>query len=221
MFDIRQRVCDEYGELDLDRVEDYRTGLMEEFALSPEAAPLDSGELGWVDAMMDYAFNYHGKSAADMSLSVFNDVLFKVFPRKVSTEPESAAEIISGLRAFWLFVHRQYGLPNAQKILPTLDDDAVRRLKNKLADPSQFGMAKSLVMLGHAAGYDMTNQDGLNRFLLDYNASPMNYAPPIDAWDGGSGDWLPAPATSYGLTHEEKRKVRKRQRQARKRNRKR
>src|SRR5256885_8402615 len=39
--------------------------------------------------------------------------VFELFPRKVSTGPESADHIIAELRAFWEFVRREYGLQSA------------------------------------------------------------------------------------------------------------
>jgi len=44
-------------------------------------------------------------------------------------------------------------------------------LQAELADSSNFGMAKSLLSQGKDAGFDMTTQEGLNQFMLSYNAS--------------------------------------------------
>jgi uncharacterized protein YecA (UPF0149 family) len=40
-----------------------------------------------------------------------------------------------------------------------------------MSDSSNFGMAKSFVMMGKEAGYDMTTQEGLNAFMTIYNQS--------------------------------------------------
>src|SRR5205823_983078 len=114
--------------------------------------------------MMEYYFNYLGGALPSMSVRDFNEVVFQLFPRKVSTEPESAATILAELRAFWNFVHRQYGLKSAERILATLDGGAEARLRKELADPSNYGMAKSFFMAGLKAGYDMTTQEGMNAF---------------------------------------------------------
>jgi hypothetical protein len=49
---------------------------------------------------MDYAFFHLGVSIPDLSLPDSNEVVFELFPRKVSTEAESAPAIIAELRAF-------------------------------------------------------------------------------------------------------------------------
>jgi len=40
-------------------------------------------------------------------------------------------------------------------------------------DPSRFGMAKSFFMMGQAAGFDMTTQEGAEAFMNWYNAMVM------------------------------------------------
>lgn len=222
MFDIHQRIVDEHGEIDWERVEPYIDGLMREFAESPEAQPIieREGGVGWAGTMMDYAVNYCGTTPAKMTPADFSEVVFALFPRKVSTDPERASEIVAELKAFWSFVHRQYGLRNAEAILSTLDEQAIGHLKEELSDPSNYGMAKSLFMLGTAAGYDMTSQKGLDQFMVAYNASLPAGAGPV--WGDGdefgdAGDWsIPL---SPGPARRERRKKRKTQRQARKRNR--
>ena len=223
MFDIHQKVSTRDGELDERKVGDYIEGLMEEFAASPEAKPLVDSEdgIGWAATMMEYALDYLGSTPPRMSLGDFNEVVFDLFPRKVSTDPESAPAIVNELRAFWQFLRRQYGLRNADRILAALGSDAGERLRQKLADPSNYGMAKSFFMLGQQAGFDMTTQEGLNEFMLAYNsglAARRLSPPPLAETD----DFLMLPPVNplSPKQREEKRKARKRQRQARKRNRK-
>jgi hypothetical protein len=224
MFDIQQSIYDRHGELDDERVAQYIDGLCEAFAASPEGQPIcQAGGGGWAAMMMEYAINYPGTTPAQMSPGDFNEVVFQLFPRKVSTEPESAPEIIAELKAFWTFLDRQYGLGNARQILATLDDKAVHRLRKELADPSNYGMAKSFFMLGSRAGFDMTTQEGLNQFQQVYNSGPAAGFPGVlDDVAGDNRDplsWLLGLPGEPRKSREEKRKERKRQRQARKRNR--
>ncbi len=118
MFDIHQKAFDEDGGWNDDRAGEYIGGLMDEFLASPEGQALiqAGGNPGYVDMFLDYGLNYPGVTPADMSLADFNEVVFDIIPRKVSTEPENAPEIISALQAFWSFVHRQYGLTHAEEI---------------------------------------------------------------------------------------------------------
>jgi hypothetical protein len=229
MFDIRQSVLDKHGEQDEGRIHKYIDGLMEEFAKAPEAQPIieQEGNVGWAASMLEFYFGYIGGEFAEVSVADFDEVLFEIFPRKMSTEPEKAPAIVAELRAFWSFVQRQYGLPSAGRILATLTDRTTARLQQDLADPSKWGMAKSFFMRGTEAGYDMTSQAGLDEFMREYNARllsgqapPLPLGPPEPDW-GEEDDFVPLPPSP--LSHEErkkKRKERKRQRQARKRKRK-
>ena len=222
MFDIHQTIHDHHGEIDERRVEKYIDGLMREFVASAEAQTVfdEYGDSGWPALMMEYGIDYIGVTPAEMSLDDFNEVVFELFPRKVSTEPDSAASIVAELRAFWKFLHRQYGLANAPKIIASLTDAAAKRLERELANPAHYGMAKSMFMLGEQAGFDMTTQEGLDAFMAFFNSGLAGGAankidealPPISNLD------FPSPLSPKERA--EKRKKRKAQRQARKRNRK-
>jgi hypothetical protein len=223
MFDIHQSIHDKHGEQDERLVSEYIDGLLEAFAASPEAQPIieQQGDLGAAAMMMEYYFDYIGGNLAEMTLPDFKEVVFELFPSKVSMEPDRAAAYIAELKAFWAFVHRQYGLKTAERILATLDDTAAERLRKLLADPSNYGMAKSFFMAGMRAGYDMTTQEGSQAFMQVYNArilaNPLP-EPPKVRFDPARITILPPPRPE--LDREKKRKERKRQRQARKRNRK-
>ena len=172
MFDIRQGVSDKHGEVDDERFQEYCEQLMDAFAESPEGRAIIErfGRVGWAYTMMDYAMGYLGVTPADMTVRDFNEIVFDAFPRKVSVEPECADEVIEELAAFWRFVGRQYKVPHAQEIVTSLGPDSADQLRQELADSSNFGMAKSMFMSGKQAGFDMTTQQGLDEFLLAYNA---------------------------------------------------
>jgi hypothetical protein len=223
MFDIHQPIHDGDGEINESRLEPYINGLMAEFADSPEARPIIEkyGNLNWAAFLLEYAANYLGTTPPEMSKGEFQEVVFDLFPRKVSTGPETAPEVIAELQAFWTFLHRQYQLANAPQILATLDHNAAARLREKLADPRNWGMAKSFFMKGAQAGYDMTNQQGLDEYLAVCNGGGALLEPIPDEDEGFDFDDLPPlPAPLTGERKKQKRQQRKAQRQARKRNRK-
>jgi hypothetical protein len=236
MFDIHQSLYSEYGDRDEERVERYINGLLEAFAESPEGAAYfqEYGDVGWAGHMIQYYFDYIGGNLSEMTAPNLKEVLFELFPRKMSTEPESAAEIIAEVRAFWTFVKRQYGLKNADKLLAILDEGAADRLRQDLANPAKYGMAKSFFMKGQKAGFDMTTQEGLDQFMAVYNANLLGRAapggpmaaplPPLDDDFDDDFDDQDVPSLPPVITPKqraEKRKKQKAQRQARKRNRKR
>lgn len=223
MFDVHQSICDGDGEIDGERVDKYIDGLMEEFVASAEAQPVfdQYGNGGWPAMMMEYAINYPGLTPPEMSPADFNEVVFELFPRKVSTEPESAPAIVAELRAFWHFLQRQYGLANAKPILASLTDASVKRLERELANPANYGMAKSMVMRGMRAGFDMTTQKGLEEFTAAFNSG-------LPGGGGSEFEDIPPelpfvelpPSPLSPKERAAKRKKRKAQRQAKKRNRK-
>jgi len=176
MFDLDMSILDsEYGEeLDEGRLEEYISGLTAEFVESPEAEAFlqefDSS-LGWSDMYMHYAGQYFCATPATITSGESEEILFEIVPRKVSVEAAVAHEIVAELRAFWTFLKRTRSLTHADIILESLTDDSADHLEAELADPNNFGMAKSFFMKGKEAGYDMTNEADLQRFVLAYNAS--------------------------------------------------
>ncbi len=55
-------------------------------------------------------------------------------------------------------------------MLRVLDDKAAPRLQKELGDPANFGIAKSMVMMGLERGFDMTSQEGMEAWMKTYNA---------------------------------------------------
>lgn len=146
---------------------------MEQFAASPEGQAIQERgtELGWARAMIHYAISSLGVTPATMTPSDLEAVVFGLFPRKVITEPGDGAEIIQELGAFWHFVERVYQLPQAELMLARLTSQAARRLERELQEPANFGMAKSFVLLGQEAGFDMESPEGMRAWVEAYNAT--------------------------------------------------
>lgn len=228
MFDIHQGIVDDDGERDEKRYDAYLEGLLKAFDGSPEGRAYAEGAGGfggWAQFFLEHYFDYLGCSLAEISVSDAREIVFELFPRKMSTEPEAAPEIVAELRAFWAFLSREFRLPQAAAIEALFNDDAIVKLKKLLADPRNYGLAKSFVMMGRAAGFDMTSEEGIQEFTAVYNASLA----PLSAIAGGpladpgdldfpGDDAGPAPGPRRPPS-KEKRKKRKAQRQARKRNR--
>jgi len=178
MFDPHTSILDpEYGEeLDGERLDHYINGLMSGFEKSPEAEAFMAAfntSLGWPATYMDYAAQYFCATPATITPSETAEILFDIFPRKVSVEPDCAQEIIAELRAFWQFLKRTGSLEKADAHLEMLTEEDAARLESYLADPGNFGMAKSIVMTGMNAGFDMTDQEDMSRFMLSYNMKQL------------------------------------------------
>ncbi len=185
-FDINEVVFDEQGRYLEEKAVRYEHDLMEQFAASPEGQAIkETGtELGWAGAMIHYAINYPGVTPATMTPSDLEEVVYTLFPRKVITETGDGAEIIQELQAFWHFLERVYQLPQAKQILARLTPQAARRLERALQEPTNFGMAKSFVLMGKEAGFDMESPEGMHAWVEAYNAT---VAPTMAATSGHRG----------------------------------
>ncbi len=175
-FDPRMKVHDEHGELDHALLARYQRTILDLFAASPEAAELEAGP-GWLEIFMDYLASYSGQTVATMTVPDLNEVVFDVFPRKVSCDASEASGIIEELRAVLTFLKRQYGVENADECLEALDEDAAKDLERELSNPANFGMAKSMVMAGKDAGYDMRTREDVEAWMA--RASLMGFGSPL------------------------------------------
>ena len=163
----------------------YEHALMEQFSASPEGQAITQTgtELGWAAVMIHYAITYLGVTPPTMTPGDLAGVLYDLFPRKVITEKGDGAEIIQELRAFWSFLQRVYQLPQAKQMLARLTEHSARRLERELQEPANFGMAKSFVLMGKEAGFDMESPEGMQAWVKAYNAT---VAPAMAATDPAS-----------------------------------
>ncbi len=150
----------------------YEDALLQSFRDSAEGAELAKAGfgVGWARMMIQLGFNHLGKTVPHMSAADAEEILTELFPRKVTlSDPEEAEEVVPELTAFWRYLGRKHRLSNAPAILEVLQ--AVQpKYKAIMNDSSKFGMAKSFVMLGRSAGFDMSDQEQLQRFAALYNA---------------------------------------------------
>jgi len=213
---------EEDGYIEDEAVEEYVDGVMTRFAASPECRELAEagGDVFWSAALMEYGLRYLGVGLERMRARDLDEIVFRIFPRKVSCEPTAAGEVVSELRAFWRFLQREHDLPHAAACRRFLDDPGLPdALEAELANPANYGMAKSFFMAGREAGFDMTTQEGLRAYQAVYNAGRIIDAKPRDRNTGDRGT-RPV-ASGRADARKAKRRKRKQQKQSRRQNRKR
>ena len=178
-FDIQQPVFNPDGEYLEEAAERYREVLMERFEASPEGQDLvrQGGTVGWADTLMDLGMGYLEVTPAAMTAEQLKMILFELFPRKVSAEPGCGQEIVTELQAFWKFVQREFGLPNAGACLRVLTTAMARRLEKEMQNPANFGLAKAFLAQGLAHGFDMSTPEGIQAWMESYNAGLRVDAP--------------------------------------------
>ncbi|HVB22019.1 MAG TPA: hypothetical protein VNG51_08745 [Ktedonobacteraceae bacterium] len=171
-FDIRQKIFDRDGVPIEKKARQYQDELIQLFKQSPEGEAIrnEGVDGGWFTMVIDFGINYLGVTPPHMTPSGLREILFDIFPRKVSTTADEAPNIIRELQAFWQFLQREFHLENAAACLKVLDEKAARELKKKLSDPANFGFAKSFFMQGLERGFDMTTEEGMNKWMETYNA---------------------------------------------------
>ena len=165
-----------YASDDDDDAQGEAAALLAAFEESPEAKALTtSGQ--WPDMLLEYADEARAARASTISADVLEEVLFEAFPRAVSCDASAAKVIITELRAFFTYLERELGFENAAECLDVLGADAEEALRDVLSDPGNFGVAKSFVMAGKQAGYDMTTQEGMEAWMLRSSALTAAAAP--------------------------------------------
>lgn len=168
-FELDLQPSDDLG--DEDEAWAYIERLVSLFEDSPEGRRLveEGDEIAFTPNLLDFGFGYLGASPATMDPAGFREILFEIFPRKMSVAPEEAGAIIREFRAFWQFVHREFEHAPALKLLEVLDQKSESRLKKELANPANFGMAKAFFTQGQEAGFDVSTEEGLAAWVSAYN----------------------------------------------------
>lgn len=199
------------GELDSKAREALEAALLTRFDESPEAEPLDVIDASQI--VMEFAADYFGETIATLTPAHLREIVFEIIPRKLSTEASEAGPIITELRAFFAFLQREFGLPQADACLAVLGGDATARLTRALSDPRNFGMAKSIMMGGLAAGFDISSREGAEASIREAQGKLLP----------GSVHVLPLPARPTRAVdpaaEKAKKNKRKAERQARKKSR--
>jgi hypothetical protein len=187
--------------------------LVRAFLASPEGGAVS--EIEGHCLLMQYAADYIGASIATLDPRHLREVLFEIIPRKVSIEASAASAIIEDCRAFYRFLKHHFGLAQADECLRVLGPSAGKKLEQALADPRNFGMAKSIFMAGQEAGFDIHSKEGIEAWMREVQGKPLppSVRLPFDGMDLGR-DLRPA-----GSHDRKKKNQRKAARKARKKNR--
>lgn len=145
--------------------------LVRRFVASPEAKKLT--DVAWCHLVMDFAADYFNATIATLGPRELREILFDLFPRKVSIDASEASSVVEESRAFYAFLKREFALEQADACLSVLGGDALKKLEAALSDTSKFGMAKSLVMGGREAGYDMDSKEGIEAWMRAMQSRPL------------------------------------------------
>ena len=142
--------------------------LMDELLRRQEEAVPDGDAPEWrgsyVGMVSEYALTHLGRTVATLDADGLEEVLFEIVPRKVTTEPSTAMEMVEDIRALYRHLEREWALPQAPACLALLDDAGAARLEAELANPANWGIAKSMAMRAIESGFDLTTPEGIEAF---------------------------------------------------------
>jgi hypothetical protein len=158
-------------DLDDDAREELEEELLRQFLLSPEAQGLTDAR--GCSLVTRYAATFMGSTIATLRPKDLSEIVFDIIPRKVSVGPSAAGWIIGQTRALYRFLKREFALEQADACLAVLGDGAEADLEAALADEGPYDMAKSLVVAGQKAGFDMSTEEGLAAYLEVVNSRPL------------------------------------------------
>ncbi|MEM8639946.1 MAG: plasmid pRiA4b ORF-3 family protein [Cyanobacteria bacterium P01_G01_bin.54] len=138
----------------------------------------------WIDTFIDLGYHYADKTLAKMTKADAQLLMESVLPRKITLmNPRDADDTIPELVEFWIFLQETYQFRSAGAIVKYLQSIALE-FPGWMNDPTKGGIAKSFMLQGMQAGYDMTTQEGMTAFQTEYNQrlktdAPINPAIPI------------------------------------------
>ncbi len=156
-----------------DEREPYLKETCDAFGKSPESQRVIErfGGANWIRCFLRMGLDYQDKTVAEMDMEFVNEFLFEYSPRNVMVDSDQAEEILFELECFWEFQQRELAHPEAPAILQLLKDpNTHKNFRQELADPSNYGMAKSIFMTGVELGYDMTTTEGISEFMVASSA---------------------------------------------------
>ncbi len=171
VFDIRLLDNLSYDEAEL-LLEGYIVDAIDEFVKSETGqAYVQTCEEGgaWISNFIELAYLYGEFTLSKMTKANVQEVMEYILPRKLTVlDPSSTDDAIPELVAFWTFLREDYKLRSAGAIVKYLQS-IQDKFRHWMFDPARGGMAKSFLMEGTNAGYDMTSPEGIEAFKNIHN----------------------------------------------------
>lgn len=174
IFDLTEIIVSMWEEPDEEKVETYIQELLGRFKQSPEGTAFfqtqDYDEPDWSELFLDFQFNYIHMNMIAIDAQLIREFLYDFIPERVIVQTEEAPTIIDELKAFWEFVKREFKFDRADTCLRVLNQkNIVKRVEKEMSNPAKFGMTKSIMMPAIEAGLDITDEQAVQQYIMDYN----------------------------------------------------
>lgn len=148
-------------------------------------AGADADEL---QTLLDLMRDYVGiERPGDLGPGDLEELLLRVYPRKITVLDRADTEdTIPAVRDFLTYLAESGGMTQgASRTLERELDRIAPRFADAVMDPSNWGMARSIVQAMGADGVDIGDQAAVDRWIAAYNT---RVAPLGGGWDPGADD---------------------------------
>ena len=129
--------------------------------------------VGEVETLLDLMRNFLGvEGPADLGAGDLRELLLRIYPRKMTVfDADDTQDTIPAARDFLAYLAERGEIPEVTaRALERELDEVAPRFTEAMMDPSNWGMAGSLVQAMAADGVDLDDQAAVDRWISRYNA---------------------------------------------------
>ncbi len=151
----------------LDGFERWTAATKRKLSADPETA------VGEVETLLDLMRNYLDvEGPADLGAGDLRELLLRIYPRKMTVfDASDTQDTIPAVRDFLAYLAERGEIPEGTaRALERELDEVAPRFTEAMMDPSNWGMAGSLVRAMAADGVDLDDQAAVDRWISRYNA---------------------------------------------------
>jgi hypothetical protein len=151
----------------LDGFEQWTAAAKRELSADPETV------VGEVETLLDLMRNYLDVAGpADLGAGDLRELLLQIYPRKMTVfDAGDTQDTIPAVRDFLAYLAERGEMPEGTaRALERELDEVAPRFTEAMMDPSNWGMAGSLVHAMAADGVDLDDQAAVDRWIGRYNA---------------------------------------------------
>ena len=134
---------------------------------------LSADPAGEVETLLDLMRDYLDvESPADLGEGDLRELLLSIYPRKITVfDAADTAGTVPAVRDFLAYLAERGEIPEGTaRALERELDEIAPRFTEEMMDPSNWGMAGSLVHAMAADGVDLDDQAAVDRWISGYNA---------------------------------------------------
>jgi hypothetical protein len=134
---------------------------------------LSADPVGEVETLLDLMREHLGVDRpADLGEGDLRELLLSIYPRKITVfDAADTADTVPAVRDFLAYLAERGEIPEGTaRALERELDEIAPRFTEEMMDPSNWGMAGSLVHAMAADGVDLDDQAAVDRWISGYNA---------------------------------------------------